>query len=121
MSLPTITQSSDGKIHDFYEKLVIHSQALATMGKLKLPTIRADLVRTDEDWQEWEFWQFIEALRKWKDTNSIPLEDNRKLNPIKSEKLYQTSQDDWNPKILFMLQQERSQIKRLQNNSQSRK
>ena len=30
----------------------------------KLPTIRADLVRPDNDWQEWDFSQFIEALRK---------------------------------------------------------
>ena len=35
MSLPNITQSSVGKIHDFYEKLVTHSQALDIMGKLK--------------------------------------------------------------------------------------
>ena len=35
MSLPGITQSSVGKIHDFYEKLVTHSQALDIMGKLK--------------------------------------------------------------------------------------
>ena len=30
----------------------------------KLPTIRADLVRPYDDWQEWDFSQFIEALRK---------------------------------------------------------
>ena len=35
MSLPTITQTSVGKIYDFYEKLVTYSQALDTMGKLK--------------------------------------------------------------------------------------
>ena len=56
MSLPTITQTTAGKIQDFYEKLLTHSQALDTMGKLKdingygrltrdkLPTICADLV-----------------------------------------------------------------------------
>ena len=32
MSLPTTTQASVGKIHDFYEKLETHSQALGTMG-----------------------------------------------------------------------------------------
>ena len=58
LSLPTITDTGVGKIHDFYEKLVTHSQALDTMGKLKkvngcvilthdkLRTNRADLVRT---------------------------------------------------------------------------
>lgn len=56
MSLSTITLSSVGKIHDYYEKLVTHSQSLDTMSKLKeitgyvrlaldkLPTIRAELV-----------------------------------------------------------------------------
>ena len=28
----------------------------------KLAIIRADLVQTDDDWQEWEFPRFIEAL-----------------------------------------------------------
>ena len=64
----------------------------------KLPTICADLVRIDKDWQERDFWQFIEALRKWTDRNPIPLEDKQNLNPTKRERLYQTSQDDWNPK-----------------------
>ena len=56
MLLPNITQTSFVKIHDFYEKLLTHSQVLDTMGKLKdingyiklihdkLPTICAALV-----------------------------------------------------------------------------
>ena len=35
ISLPIITQNNVIKIHDLYEKLVTHSQALNTMGKLK--------------------------------------------------------------------------------------
>lgn len=62
----SITQNSHPKrIHDFHEKLVISAQALDTMNKLKklngyvrsalnkLLGIRADLVRIDDDWQEW--------------------------------------------------------------------
>ena len=41
----------------------------------KLPTICAALVRTESNWQEWDFGEFIEALRKWADRNLIPLED----------------------------------------------
>ena len=64
MLLPAITQTSVGKIHDFYKKLLTHFQASEIMGKLteisryfrltfnKLPTICADLVLTDNDWQE---------------------------------------------------------------------
>ena len=35
MSLPTITQTSVGKVHDFYEKLVTHSQDLDTIARQK--------------------------------------------------------------------------------------
>ena len=81
--------------------MVTHSQTLDTMGKPKgingyvrltldkLPAIRADLVGTDNDWQEWDFWQFIEALRKWTDKNPIPLEDKRKQKKKKRERPYQ--------------------------------
>ena len=51
----------------------------------KLPTIRADLVQTDDYWQEWDSWQFIETLRKWINRNSIPLEDKQKLSLTKRE------------------------------------
>lgn len=61
----------------------------------KLPIICADLVRTDDDWQKWNFWQF--RVRKLTDRNPIPLVEKRKLNPTKRERLYQTSQDDWYP------------------------
>ena len=64
LNLPSIHGTSPVKIHDFYEKLVTNVQVLETMGKLrevtgyvcltldKLPGIRADLVRMDDDWQE---------------------------------------------------------------------
>ena len=67
MFLPIITQNNVIKIHDFFEKLVTHSQVLDTMGKLKeingyvrmtfdkLPAICVDLVRINDDWQEWDF------------------------------------------------------------------
>ena len=51
----------------------------------KLPTIRADLVQTDDCWQEWDSWQFIETLRKWINRNPIPLEDKQKLSLTKRE------------------------------------
>ena len=74
--LPVIQNSHPNRIHDFYENLVISVQALDTMNKLKeingyvrltldkLPRISADLVRLDEDWQEWTFPQLVDALRK---------------------------------------------------------
>ena len=64
LSLPVIINSNLNRIHEFYEKLVISVQALETMKKLKeingyatstldkLPRIRANLVRLDDNWQK---------------------------------------------------------------------
>ena len=61
MALPTINNTNPYKIHCFYERLITHINTLDTMGKLKeingyvrftdkLCSIRADLVRTDDNW-----------------------------------------------------------------------
>ena len=47
----------------------------------KLQRIRADLVRNDDNWQDWKFQQLAEALEKWTVRNPIPLSDNQ--NPEK--------------------------------------
>ena len=64
-SLPIITGTHPNRVHEFYEKLIVSTQALDTMNKLKdingyvkitldkLPGIRADLVRLHDDWQDW--------------------------------------------------------------------
>ena len=69
MSLPVIQRANPNNESQFYEKLCSSVQALETMDKLsevdgyirmtlnKLEGIRGDLVRTDEDWQEWKFDQ----------------------------------------------------------------
>ena len=76
MSLQTIYASQPGRVHKFYEKLATSVQALEKMGKLiqvngyvrmtieKLPAIRADIVRMEDNWQKWGFSHLIEALRK---------------------------------------------------------
>ena len=86
MALPVITGSHPRKIHEFYEKLLFNVQSLETLGKLteingyvrmsidKLQGIRGDLVRTDDNWREWGFPKFVEALRKWTERNPIPAE-----------------------------------------------
>ena len=87
IGLPPIHGSHPAKIHDFYGKLTTHMQVLETMGKLKeirgfarttldkLPGIRADLVRLDDNWQDWGFPELVDALRKWCDRNPISSED----------------------------------------------
>ena len=75
IALPTIKGSQPTRIHGFYEKLATNIQALDTMGKIKeingyvrvtldkLPGIRADVVRLDDNSQDWGFSQMLEALR----------------------------------------------------------
>ena len=91
MALPVITGLHPKKIHEFYEKLLFNVQSLETLRKLKeisgyvrmsidkLQGIRGDLVRTDDNWREWDFPKFVEALRKWTERNPVELELNKKL------------------------------------------
>ena len=65
--LPTIHGIDIKKIHHFSDQIVYCVQSLETMGKLeqvngyvsmildKLPGIRGDLVRTNEEWETWDF------------------------------------------------------------------
>ena len=71
MALPTKGNNNPYKIHDFYERLIAHINTLDTMGKLKeingyvrftldkLFRIRADLMRKDDNWQNWGFNQLL--------------------------------------------------------------
>jgi len=75
MGLPVVSGANPAKIHQSYEALSFNVQALETLGKLKevngfvrmsidkLPgirgdLIRGDLVRTDKNWQGWDFPKF---------------------------------------------------------------
>ena len=58
----------------------------------KLEGIRNDLVRTDDDWQEWKYPELIEALRKWTVRKPVKSEDNHPDKHNKS-KNFQTSQE----------------------------
>eukprot|EP00112_Aurelia_sp_Birch-Aquarium-sp1_P001131 Seg1117.2 transcript_id=Seg1117.2/GoldUCD/mRNA.D3Y31 product="hypothetical protein" protein_id=Seg1117.2/GoldUCD/D3Y31 len=108
MDLPTINGANPVKIHEFFEKLVTHVQAMETMGKLKtingyvrllldrLPGIRSDLVRNDDNWDSWEFPQLVEALRKWTERNPIASEKKDYVgSPRKFDRTLQTDQKQW--------------------------
>ena len=83
--LPTIHGIDIKKIHHFSDQLVYCLQSLETMGKLeqvngyvsmildKLPGIRGDLVRTDEEWETWDFVKLCEAIQLWARRNPIEL------------------------------------------------
>ena len=90
MGLPVISGANPARIHQFYEALSFNVQALETLGKLKevngyvrmsidkLPGIRGDLVRTDENWQEWDFPKFVYALQGWTERNPVTIRSSDK-------------------------------------------
>ena len=96
MALPTINNTNPYKIHDLYENLIAHINTLDTMVKLKeikgymrfpldkLCGIRADLVRTDDNWQNSRLNELIEAMRKWTERNPIERFE-RSDRPFKEE------------------------------------
>ena len=67
LDLPSISSPNPRKIGEFSEKLTYCVQALQSLNKLeqvnravsmmldKLPAIHRDLVRTDPDWESWDF------------------------------------------------------------------
>jgi hypothetical protein len=69
--------SNPKKIHDFIDRPSHAVHALESLKKLetvngyvpmtldKLSGIRGDLVRTDPDWESWDFAKLSEAVRLW--------------------------------------------------------
>lgn len=114
MWLQVIPGTNPARICEFYETIVTNVQTLESMEKEreirgyvrvtldKLPGIRADLVRLNDDWQEWGVSQLAEALRKWCERNPVPLDSHRGGTSWRhdrgSEWAFQTSQEDWKPK-----------------------
>ena len=71
----------------------------------KLIGTRADLVQTDDNWQEWKFTHLMEALRKLTERNPLPVDHetskhlNEKFNhkQPKKDRIFQAKQQDWKP------------------------
>ena len=81
MGLPTFVTTQTKDIDEFYKKLLFNVQSLETLGKFrevsgnvrvvldKLKGIKADLVRGEERWREWDFGQLLQAIKCWRDIN----------------------------------------------------
>ena len=102
--------------------MVIHgtnptkSASLEIMGKImdvngyvtmtldKLEGIRRDLVRSDDGWQEWDFLQLLEALRKWtirnpaKHSEEKPIQEKlplyKPMKPVMKTRSFQVHQQE---------------------------
>ena len=62
----------------------------------KLPGIRGDLVRTDENWQEWDFPKFVYALQGWTEGNPVTIRSSDK--PWRDSNAFNTQLGDTRPR-----------------------
>ncbi|XP_028412574.1 uncharacterized protein LOC114535467 [Dendronephthya gigantea] len=103
------------KVQDFYEKLSKNFGAIQTLGdgeKLsgfvmttinKLPHIKADLVRADDDWEEWSMEVLLLNLQKWLRRNKVEDTSNQKETRYKKPEghWYQKSSGPPKPHCVF--------------------
>ena len=81
INLTLVKGNSYDKVRDVYETLSKNFDALQTLGEggmlrgfvmttlKKLPQVKPDLVRVDDNWEEWDMMELIENLRKWLQRN----------------------------------------------------
>ena len=93
MGLPTIMRENPREVEEFYKRLLYNVQSLETLGKLrdvagnvravpdKLKGIKSDLVRGHEHWQEWDFRQLLQAIKRWKDINPVTEASENEIQP----------------------------------------
>ena len=104
LELPYTSTGNPKRIHEFHDKLSHNVQSLETLNSLhevngmvsltldKLPIIRKDFVRSDPEWETWDFVKFTEALRQWtrrNPTDNFKLEDSQSLR--KRHRMFQTN------------------------------
>ncbi|XP_028405760.1 uncharacterized protein LOC114528332 [Dendronephthya gigantea] len=90
VSLPVVKGYNYTKIREFYEALSRNYEALLTLGEgdmlkgfvmttiNKLPQVKPDLVRTDEEWKNWDMGGLIDEIRKWLSRHKVDPGETRK-------------------------------------------
>ncbi len=107
LDLPVVKGSEPSEVNNFYKVLLFNVQSLETLGKIervngmtrsvldKLSGIKSDLVKGQENWQEWDLAHLIAALKQWRDINLSEKESvndgNKDKRKGKKEGLYNTN------------------------------
>ena len=77
INLPVIKGTNYDRVKEFYESLSKNHDALQTLGEAemlrgfvvtttkKLPHVKPDLVRTDDNWEKWSMTDLIDNLQQW--------------------------------------------------------
>ena len=83
LNLPAVRGSKYERVQEFYDKLSKNYDALQTLGHgemlqglvmttiNKLPQVKPDLVRLDENWEDWKLEDLIRNLRAWLKRNKV--------------------------------------------------
>ena len=78
------------KVREFYEALSRNYDALLTLGEAemlkgfvmttvnKLTQVKPDLVRTDDNWENWDMAALIDEIRKWLSRHKVDPGETRK-------------------------------------------
>ena len=94
LELPTVRERDVKKIHKFYEELLFNVEFLQTLHSInkfyaavcftfdKLDVIKNELAMIDENWIEWAFVQFLEALQKWTINNPVEEVESSKTKAV---------------------------------------
>ena len=83
INLQVVKGTNYTRVKEFYENLSRNFDALQTLGESdmlrgfvmstlnKLVHVKADLVRTDDNWEKWRMEDLLESLRKWLRRNAV--------------------------------------------------
>ena len=93
----------------------------------KLECIKLDLIRTDDEWREWDFPKLVGGLREWTfrnplrtDNGSQQTQTKRGHKTIQIQEGKRISDKNKEAKILCLLQQGRPLLTRLQRSENHR-
>ena len=90
INLPVVKGYNYMKVREFYEALSRNYDALLTLGEAemlkgfvmttvnKLPQVKPDLVRTDDNWENWDMAAVIDEIRKWLSQHKVDPGETRK-------------------------------------------
>ena len=89
LGFPTVASADPNKVDTFYKTLLYNVQSLETLGKIervngmmrsildKLSEMKANLVRGQTDWQDWDFPRLVRAIKEWRGISPVSKESSK--------------------------------------------
>ena len=106
VNLPSVRGTHFIRIQEFYENLSKNYDALVTMGEAdmlqgfvistlnKLPHVKPDLVRTDDNWESWRMEHLINNLQGWLKRNRMEEQPGTVRENHKRERLWYAAEGE---------------------------